>query len=277
MVSKKYKLDKDRVKRQLEGSLKSFEMWKTHIKNDKNDIKVWPIIDDSSRCAKHLKNIACFEYLLEPDVKKFYERLRTAVSYQRLALELVKKLPESEWPSYSDYPSQGIGISALSDCIIAAEFATGKLCATINKPFIKPTKKQVNEGFYVQYDIRETICLDINSLNKIIPRFEPCIEWTKKRMKSMVPIMELERALVQKDQQTFNDRIISYLDNYDKDIMKHACPDISVTTLRYCHTAMLLGMEVNIDHQFLPKELILSPDFVCNAYNKSDLVPLPEI
>jgi len=88
----------------------------------------------------------------------------------------------------------------------------------------------------------------------------------------MIPLLDICNALILKDKDSFHKHLKKHLDEYLKKIGKDVEPDISFGALEHCHTAMLLGMEVEIDHQFLPKELLLKPEYIREAYTKTGLV-----
>ncbi|MBA4318102.1 MAG: hypothetical protein C0412_06855 [Flavobacterium sp.] len=272
MCAKKYVLDKDVVSYRLSSSIDSLRSFiKNFLEKSKEFNLEWATFH-STRAASQFASIAAYEYVLEPNVEKFHQRLRSAVAYSYKGMDLIKRIPPEKHKDYIGLPSCGAGNLSMGSCTLIGEYATGRYCEEMNRPFLQPKEREEKWPCYFQCEWSRQALYNKDHLEEILPLLEDCYIYSSKNDKDMLLELDILKSIIARDKSLFNEKVSKSLDDYPKYMKKHTATTLSIGDLRYCHTAMLLGMEVEVDHQFLPKELLLNPETIRSNYTKTDLI-----
>jgi hypothetical protein len=252
---------------------KKIEVAKRMVSGSKKDITQYEKEIIPGRISSYLvgmlhyeyRSLAANQFLLDGLVKGFRERLKLSVGFRLDELSVFSK----------DNPCSGIiFLPSILDALACGEFSMAKELVEGSKRKVgkrKPSNFYSCLYFFIDILLTNSeILKDKNIRNPALEYLEKVIKHHQTKQKSFAGLPLMIKAILDRDSQEFQSSLDVFLVGYKKFITKSVYDGlgyfICLWGLGLANLALALGMSVSVDHEYLPRELLLDPEDAQAAY-----------
>ena len=250
------KKEMEAIGRLFEGDKEDIESYSKNLTSEKKGLQIHGI----RGLIWAYKGKGTYGYMLNEDRSFFFENISKSVECTLKLLEQHEYLAEED--------SSRLGVQHeenLLSAFICTDFTSAKQIADYNGPYVE--LGDVTYHYQILYYFCHTIVVAPEELETLLPYLDAYIEHPRKEERYYKGYGQVIKAIIQRDEEALHAGATKVLEDHvnltgeDNADTFGFGPDsyICLWLLGLLNLAIALGMKVDIDHKYLPKDLLADP------------------
>ena len=250
------KEEMEALKRLFDGEKEDIVLYSEKLSSENRKL----VINSLDWLASSYRGKAGYGYMLNADRNNFYADMHADISY------VLKLLEQHEFLSEEDPSWLGVHHkTSLLDAFICTDFILAKQIADYNGPYVE--LGDATYHYQILYYFCHTMVVAPEESETLLPYLDVYIEHPRKKERYYKGYGQVMKAIIQRDEealQTGAAKVLEdhinligedHIDNFGYSEDSYIC----LWLLGLLNLAIALGMKVDIDHKYLPKDLLADP------------------